>query len=587
MGGDVMPSKARSGGRKGTGAALRKSAKTPSPPKTTARKPSAAGKVRARSAKPGPSKKKPRAPGPKHSDAAAKPRSAPAKPAKAAKKASKAVAIAKDSESAKGPASGRMTAKAPGPGKVTAKVAATGKGPSAKGAAVPPLAPLASKGAPPQAKEPDADLSVSGQVYRFGKLTEGVLHIDTATGRIVRVAKSTIVGRHIDFGSKAILPGAIDVHVHFREPGHTHKEDLQSGSVSAAFGGVTGFVDMPNTLPATTTLRTLKEKLALMAKKCVIDYAAWAGGSWYVGDLPAMLQMAAGVKTYLGATTGDLLMDDPGRFQQILEAAGAAGRPVALHAESQRILGQMRRQEGTLGDHDQFRPPAAEVEAIYDTMKAVAAAKGAARVHIAHVASPEAVQAVGTAKFSTGVTPHHLLLDTASPLTHAYGKVNPPLRSPALRKALFDLFAAGRIPILESDHAPHTSVEKEDNFHAAPAGLPGVETMVPVMLAQVKAGRLPLRNVVDALSINPAQLIGLGDRGALEPGMRADFAVYDLKQTTKVAADALHTRCGWTPFEGRNAIFPSHTYLAGKPVIEAGDLVAEAGSGRSLVPQPA
>src|SRR5688500_5374743 len=138
----------------------------------------------------------------------------------------------------------------------------------------------------------DADLSVSGQIYQRGKLVPGVLHIDTQTGKIVRVAKSTQLGTHLDFGNKAILPGAIDLHVHFREPGHTHKEDLTSGSVAAAFGGVTAYTDMPNTLPATISFRALKEKLALMAQKSVIDFGAWAGGSWYTGDLPNMLKHA-------------------------------------------------------------------------------------------------------------------------------------------------------------------------------------------------------------------------------------------------------------------------------------------------------
>ncbi|MEA3191138.1 MAG: dihydroorotase [Thermoplasmata archaeon] len=428
----------------------------------------------------------------------------------------------------------------------------------------------------------DADLSIAGQIYRGGKLTDGVLHIDTRTGRIVRVAKSTTLATHHDFGTAAILPGAIDLHVHFREPGHTHKEDLTTGSVSAAFGGVTGFVDMPNTLPATTTLRALKDKLALAAQKSVVDYAAWAGGSWYTGDLPEMLKLAAGVKTYLGATTGDLLLEDMARFQAIVQAAGAAGRPVALHAESQRVLQQLRRNEASLQEHDMFRPPMAEVEAIYDAMKAVATTKKPPQIHIAHTASAEAVEAARTAKFSLGVCPHHLLLDTNVPLTHAYGKMNPPLRGPAARKQLWDLFAAGRIPILESDHAPHTGIEKEDNFHAAPSGVPGVETMVPLMMAQAKAGKVDLKVVVDAATRNPAQLLGLDDRGSLEPGLRADFAVYDMK-TVKVEAKKLHAKCGWTPFEGHNAIFPSHTFLAGRAVVEDHDLVAAPGTGKPMV----
>ncbi|MHB1260962.1 MAG: dihydroorotase [Thermoplasmatota archaeon] len=431
----------------------------------------------------------------------------------------------------------------------------------------------------------EADLSISGQIYQRGKLVPGVLHIDTQRGRIVSVAKTTRLANHIDVGNRAILPGAIDIHVHFREPGHTHKEDFTTGSTAAAFGGVTGFVDMPNTLPATISARTLKEKLALAQKKSLVDYAAWAGGTWYTGELPEMLKWAVGVKTYLGASTGDLLLEDQTRFAEILTAAGKEGSPVALHCESQRILQQLRRNEGTLEDHDLARPPLAEVEAIYDAMKALAGVKKAPPVHIAHIASPDAVAAAATAKFSLGACPHHLLIDTTVGLSHAYGKMNPPLRSPAVRKALWEAFAAGKVPILESDHAPHTKVEKEDNFHNAPSGVPGVETMVPLMLAQVN-GKLPLQRVVDAVTVGPANLLGLKDRGVLEAGMRADFAVYDLKHPTKVDSGELHSKCGWSPYDGLKAVFPTHTFLAGKAVVQDGQLVGKPGMAGPLKPLP-
>ncbi|MEA3135875.1 MAG: dihydroorotase, partial [Thermoplasmata archaeon] len=317
----------------------------------------------------------------------------------------------------------------------------------------------------------------------------------------------------------------------------------------------------------------------------LVDYAAWAGGTWYTGELPEMLKWAVGVKTYLGASTGDLLLEDQARFAEILKAAGQAGRPVALHCESQRILQQLRRNEGTLEDHDLARPPLAEVEAIYDAMKALAGVKKAPPIHIAHIASPDAVAAASTAKFSLGACPHHLLLDTTAGLSHAYGKMNPPLRSPAVRKALWEAFAAGKIPILESDHAPHTKVEKEDNFHNAPSGVPGVETMVPLMLAQVGA-KLPLARVVDAVTVAPANLLGIKDRAVLEPGMRADFAIYDLKKPTKVDSRELHSKCGWSPYDGLKAVFPTHTFLAGKAVVADGQLVGTPGMAGPLKPLP-
>ncbi|MHB8634693.1 MAG: dihydroorotase [Thermoplasmatota archaeon] len=431
-------------------------------------------------------------------------------------------------------------------------------------------------------KPAEPDLSVAGRIYQKGKLVPGVLHIDRARGVVSKVAKSTTLAEHIDFGDAMILPGALDIHVHFREPGHTHREDFRSGTTAAAFGGVTGVADMPNTLPPTTTSRAVKEKLELIGKKAVVDYGLWAGGTWFTGDLAEMLKRCVGVKTYLGASTGDLLLEDTERFKAVLEAAGKAGKVAMLHCEAQRVLQQLRRNETSLDDHDMARPPLAEVEAIYDALKALAAVKKPPRVHVAHVASAEAAQAAASAKFSLGATPHHLLLDTKCGLPHAYGKTNPPIRSAGQRDALWKLFAGGRIPILESDHAPHTATEKEDAFHNAPSGVPGTETMMPLMLAQTLAGKVDLQVVVDAATKHPAELLGLADRGQLEVGLRADFAVYPDK-VHKLKAESLHAACGWTPFEGRNVLMPTDTFLAGRPVVREGQLVGAPGSGRPLL----
>lgn len=497
------------------------------------------------------------------------------KPAKAARPTKKP---ARKPTPAKRPAKSAPAKPAPAKAKKPAS-------PSAKPARASAKSPAKPNGVgSPTTRVKDADLSVAGQVYQRGKLVPAVLHIDTASGKVVRVARSTALEQHLDFGKLAILPGAIDVHVHFREPGATQKEDLTTGSTSAAFGGVTTFVDMPNTSPATITLGRLKEKLQLMAQKSVVDYGAWAGGTWYTGELDAMLQHAVGVKTYLGSSTGDLLLEDQERFRQVLEAAGKSGRPVALHAEAERVLAKHRRTENTIHDHDHTRPPEAEQQAIYDAMTAQQAVKRPPRIHIAHAASPDAVHAAVAGKFSVGICPHHLLLDTNVGLGHAYGKMNPPLRSPQVREELWKLFAAGKIPILESDHAPHTKADKESTFHAAPSGVPGVETMVPLMLAMVKAGKVELQTVVDAACKNPAELLGQGaTRGILDAGSRADFAVYDLKHAAKVDSHELHSKCGWSPFDGMNAIFPSDVFLAGKPVVREQQFVGAAGRGQPIV----
>lgn len=427
--------------------------------------------------------------------------------------------------------------------------------------------------------------TVKGRIYRDGRLTPGVLHI--ADGVIQKITDDAD-DVDLDFGDQAILPGAIDIHVHFRDPGATHKEDWTTGTTSAAFGGVTSVVDMPNTNPPTTTMRGLRDKLEQARKKAVVDWAVWSGVTWYLDDLPEMLQYTPGIKIYLGATTGDLLLDDQDRVHRALKIAGKAGRPVVLHCEAERVLKAHRRTEERLEDHDTTRPPTAEVEAIYDIMKGLPGIKPVPPIHIAHIASADAVQAAESAGFSRGACPHHLLLDTATCCDHhpTHGKMNPPLRTTAAREALWDCFATGRIPILESDHAPHTKTEKSENFHQAPAGVPGVETLLPVMLAKAVADDVPLATVVDAATKAPAALLGLTDRGALEPGMQADFAVYDLDRPTQVKEGDLHSKCGWSPFDGMDAVFPSHVFQRGHAIVEDGGLRAAPGDGRPMFPLP-
>lgn len=430
-----------------------------------------------------------------------------------------------------------------------------------------------------------ADRSIAGRIYQGGKLQKGVLHLDTATGRIEKVAKSATLDDHTDFGDRAILPGAIDVHVHFRDPGATHKEDIRTGSTSAAFGGVTAYVDMPNTNPPTTTKKALDAKLARMASESVVDYGVWSGATWYLDDLPEMLKRSIGIKIYLGATTGDLLVEENDRVQEALRIAGEAGKPVILHCEAQRVLSRFRGAPQSLPDHDRLRPPVAEVEAIYDVMKMLPGIKTPPpTIHVAHTASVEALNAAEAARFSAGVCPHHLLLDTTRFDTEpTRGKMNPPLRGPDARQALWDAYAAGRFRLLESDHAPHTKTEKGEGFPKAPAGVPGVETLLPLMLAKVAAGDLDLRVAVESVTTGPASLLGLDDRGVLEAGKKADFAVYDLEAVAPIDEKALHSKCGWSPYDGMDAVFPTHTYLAGEPVVADGKLVGRPGGAAPLV----
>ena len=423
-----------------------------------------------------------------------------------------------------------------------------------------------------------ADLLVKGRVLApDGTLTRGKLAI--TAGRIVQVGGIVAARETLDFGDRVILPGAIDPHVHFRDPGHPAKEDFGSGTRAAALGGVTTVMDMPNTSPPVFTDAAFDDKLARARAKAVVDFGLYAGLDAAGASLP-LLDRAVALKIYLGATTGDLLVRDLALVRRALEAAAKANRTVAVHAESQDCLD---RHAHLLGDdypsHSAARPDTCEAEAI----RAVAeAARGTgARVHVAHLSTKAGLDAASGTGFTSEVCPHHLLLDAGRLREGGRFKMNPPLRAASDAAALGRALAEGRIDCLASDHAPHTPAEKAaTRMRECPAGVPGVQTLVPLLLA---AGQAPLHEVARA-STEAASVFRLPGKGRLAPGYDADFAVYDLARVERVAVDRLASRAGWSPFEGMPAIFPTDVYVRGEPVVKDGALVGTPGRARHVRP---
>lgn len=414
---------------------------------------------------------------------------------------------------------------------------------------------------------------VEGRVFRGGALRREALGIED--GRIVAVGPRLRAdqGRR-DFGDRLILPGAIDAHVHLREPGMVQKEDFRTGTLAAAFGGVTTVLDMPNTIPPVVDLRRLSEKWKLVSGRANVDYGFHVGlvpG----GDASRTEGLATAYKVYMAETTGGLDAGEYSRLGELIAPAARAGKVVVFHAEDRALI-----HPGPAADlkgHLRCRPAAAEASAIRTLLDL-----RRARIHVAHVSSREGLDALGGADLTAEVTPHHLLLDISSDLG-ALGKVNPPLRTREDREALLRAFAAGRIPLLASDHAPHTLEEKAE-FEGAPAGMPGVETMVPLLMALVRRGHLPLERLIDAFAPRPAAVFGLEGKGRLEVGMDADLMVVDPSRGQRIRGDDLHSRCGWTAFEGWEAISPQFVMLRGEPIVEEGEVVAE-GSGRLVAPR--
>ena len=409
---------------------------------------------------------------------------------------------------------------------------------------------------------------IRGRVFYRGRVEPLDLGVDEE-GKIAAV-KRTIAGDDVeDHGDALILPGCVDMHVHLRDPGLTEKEDFPSGTRSAALGGVTTVVDMPNTRPPVTTRAVLQDKRTRVRGRAAVDYGLFAAPR--SEGAVSQLRDATAFKVYMAESTGNLQIDAE-TLGAVLHASAELGRLVVAHAEDEHRF--RKGQPATLAGHSESRPKESEASAI----RSLGALRGEARVHIAHVTCAEALAAVPEG-VTTEVTPHHLLLDTGRPL-QAFGKVNPPLRSPEDREALWDAFAAGRIAALATDHAPHTREEKEERFDEAPSGLPGIATSFPLLLRQVRAERLSLERLVDAMASRPAEILGI-PKGRIEVGADADLVVVDARRVVKITARRVRYKCGWTPFEGMEGVFPSTVYLHGERIVEDGEPIAE-GAGRPV-----
>jgi dihydroorotase len=413
------------------------------------------------------------------------------------------------------------------------------------------------------------ELVVEGRAYVKGRLSNWCIGIED--GKIAAVAKNLKGEERMDCRHMMVLPAAIDPHVHFRDPGLTHKEDFSTGTLAAAFGGVGCVLDMPNTLPPSTRLRDLMEKKEAIAKKAWIDHGLFAG-CLPGGKLEEMAPHVIGFKLFLGSSTGKLLVTEDRDLIKIGQAVKRSGKVLSVHAENDALIG--REPEGDLQDHLRNRPYQAEVAAIGRL-----AALGC-RTNVCHISSSEGLKTTTGTGFTTEVTAHHMLLDRGD--EHgAFAKVNPPLRTTEDRAALLQAFTAGRIDMLGSDHAPHTIEEKSQEFDVAPSGMPGVETQVPIMLALVKRGMVPLEVLVKAMAERPAEVFGL-NKGRIEEGRDADLIIVDSRAMSSVKVNKLHSKCGWTLYEGHDAIFPHATMVRGRVVVEDGSVAGER-EGRDVV----
>ena len=396
-------------------------------------------------------------------------------------------------------------------------------------------------------------------------------------GKIVAVGELSDIAsaETLDAGGLYVLPGAIDTQVHFREPGLTHKEDIEHGSLSAVMGGVTTYFEMPNTDPPTTTQDSLADKLERANQTSWANYAFFIGASsGNVEDLARMemLPGTPGVKIFAGSSTGTLLVEDEELLRRVLQNGR---RPCPVHSEDEARLRERKR---LLSDEPNVRehPFVRDAEAArLCTEKMVRLCEETRRpVHILHVSTLDELPVLREAKHrglpvTCEVTPQHLTFsDRDYESLGTLIQMNPPIRAEEHRLALWDALDKDLFDVFGSDHAPHTLEEKARPYPQSPSGMPGVQTILPVLLDFVAQGRLTLEKVVRMACERPAQLYGLKGKGSIAPGFDADLAIVDPDGAQLVEREWIKSKCGWSPFEGRELKGrPVHTVVHGRVAV--------------------
>ncbi len=380
--------------------------------------------------------------------------------------------------------------------------------------------------------------------------------------------------RMIDADGKLLLPGAIDAHVHFREPGYSHKETWKTATKSAAAGGVTTVVDMPNTDPPTTSGPNFAAKAEYAEQACV-DFGINGGvtGEWDPDSLFDEPLCALG-EVFLADSTGEMGITT-GLFAEATEWATDTGLTVTVHAEDETLFDDSTKEADAGGVGREANAElwsayrAAEAEAAMIEQATEVGQRTGASIHIAHTSTPEGIDAAVEGGATTEVCPHHLYLswDDLDELG-TYGRMNPPLRSEARRQKVFERVVDGTVDIIATDHAPHTREEKEQGLWEAPSGVPGVETMLPLLLESARQDEIGYERVQELVCANPARIFDLDTKGHIEPGYDADLTLVDPADAREIRGADTHTNCEWTPFEGRLGVFPELTMVRGEVVYE-------------------
>ena len=389
-----------------------------------------------------------------------------------------------------------------------------------------------------------------------------------------------------DATDKLVLPGVIDTQVHFREPGSTDREDLESGSRAAVLGGITSVFEMPNTNPPTSNLIEFEKKLNLAKDRMHCNYAFYFGATpENVDQLSKLkdLKGCCGVKLFAGSSTGKLLV---AKEEDIEKVISNSDRVVSIHSEDEEILNLRKKfiKEGDVHSHPEWRNNECAMSSTRRVVKI--AERYNKQIHVLHVTTKEEVDFLAMHKKNVTfeITPQHLTLyapDCYDKLG-SYAQMNPPIRKKEHYDRLWTAVNNSIVDILGSDHAPHSKKDKSKKYPSSPSGMPGVQTILPIMLNHINNKKLSLEQLIKLMCENPCKIFGIKNKGYIKEGFDADLTIIDMNKEQTIKNEIMATKCGWTPFHDMTIKgFPVATIINGKTVMLDGKVITE-GSGRPL-----
>jgi len=425
----------------------------------------------------------------------------------------------------------------------------------------------------------------NGSCYIDGKLEK--IDIALSGNKIKKIGKIELnSSKVLDATDKLVLPGIIDTQVHFREPGSTDREDLESGSRAAVLGGITSVFEMPNTNPPTSNLIEFEKKLNLAKNRMHCNYAFYFGATpENVDQLSKLknLKGCCGVKLFAGSSTGKLLV---AKEEDIERVISNSDRVVSIHSEDEEILNLRKKfiKEDDVHSHPEWRNSECAMSSTRRVVKI--AERYNKQIHVLHVTTKEEVDFLAMHKKNVTfeITPQHLTFyapDCYDKLG-SFAQMNPPIRKKEHYDRLWIAIKNSIVDVLGSDHAPHSKEDKNKKYPASPSGMPGVQTILPIMLNHINNKKLSLKQLIKLMCENPCKIFGIKNKGFIKEGFDADLTVVDMNREQTIKNEMMATKCGWTPFHNMTFKgFPIATIINGKTVMSNGKVITE-GFGQPL-----